>query len=101
MKRGTSVSSPGWYPDAVVNQREFAIERLFHWTISQVLALGIYSLANGNSYVSIGPVINVGKYTVIEAVQDVVAALFELRDEYIRFPETVAETTASIGTFQD
>ena len=44
---------------------------------------------------------NVGKSTVIEAVQAVVAALFELKDEYIHFPETVAETTASIGTFKD
>ena len=67
----------------------------------KVLALGIYRLAHGNSYVSIGPVFNVGKSTVIEAVQDVVAALFELKDEYIHFPQTVAETTASIGTFED
>ena len=29
------------------------------------------------------------------------AALLELKDDYIRFPETVAETTASVGTFQD
>lgn len=67
----------------------------------KVLALGIYRLAHGNSYVSIGPVFNVGKSTVIEAVQDVVAALFELKDEYIHFPETVAETAASIETFRD
>ena len=67
----------------------------------KVLALGIYRLAHGNSYVSIGPVFNVGKSTVIEAVQDVVAALFELKDEYIHFPQTVAETTASIGKFED
>ena len=67
----------------------------------KVLALGIYRLAHGNSYVSIGPVFNVGKSTVIEAVQDVVAALFKLKDEYIHFPQTVAETTASIGTFED
>jgi len=67
----------------------------------KVLALGIYRFAQGNSYASIGPVFNVGKSTVIEAVQDVVAALFELRDEYIHFPETVAETAASIETFQD
>lgn len=52
-------------------------------------------------HVSIGPVFNVGKSTVIKAVQDVVAALFELKDEYIHFPQTVAETTASIGTFED
>ena len=67
----------------------------------KVLALGIYRLAHGNSYVSIGPVFNVGKSTVIEAVQDVVGALYELKDEYIHFPETVAETAASIQTFRD
>ena len=68
----------------------------------QVLALEIYRLAHGNSYVSIGRVFNVGKSTVIKAVvQDVVPALFELKDEYIHFPQTVAETTASIGTFED
>ncbi|XP_022797524.1 protein ALP1-like [Stylophora pistillata] len=66
-----------------------------------VLALRIYRLAQDNSYVSIGPVFNVGKSTVIEAVQDLVAALFELKDEYIHFLQTVAETTASIGTFED
>ena len=64
----------------------------------KVLALGIYRLAHGNSYVSIGPVFNVGKST---AVQDVVGALFELKDEHIHFPETVAETAASIQTFRD
>lgn len=67
----------------------------------KVLALGIYRLAHGNSYVSIGPVFNVEKSTVIEALQDVVAALFELKGEYIHFPQTVAETTASIETFED
>nr|XP_058957133.1 uncharacterized protein LOC131784349 [Pocillopora verrucosa] len=67
----------------------------------KVLALDIYRLAHGNSYVSIRPAFNVGKSTVIEAVQDVVAALFELKDECIHFPQTVAETTASIGKFED
>ena len=38
----------------------------------KVLALGIYRLAHGNSYVSMGPVFDVGKGTVIEAVLDVV-----------------------------
>ena len=44
---------------------------------------------------------NVGKSTAIEAVQDVVNGLYELRDEYIKFPETLAEVNASIGTFAD
>lgn len=67
----------------------------------KLLALGISRLAHGNSYVSIGPVFNFGKSTVIEAVQDVVGALYELKDEYIHFPETVAETAASTQTFRD
>lgn len=52
----------------------------------KVLAIGLYRLAHGNLYISIGPSFNVGKSTVIEAVQDVVGALNELKDEYIRFP---------------
>jgi len=67
----------------------------------KVLALGLYRLGHGNSYVTIGPVFNVGKSTVIEAVQDVVNGLYELRNEYIKFPETVAETSTAIETFQD
>ena len=67
----------------------------------KVSALGIYMLAHGNSYISIGPVFNVGKSTVTEAVQDVLAALFELRDECIHFPETAAEIATSLETFQD
>ena len=38
----------------------------------KILAIGLYRLAHGNSYVSIAPVFNVGKSTIIEAVQDVV-----------------------------
>ena len=44
----------------------------------KILALGLYRLGHGNSYVSIGPSFNVGKATVIEAVQDVVEALYEI-----------------------
>ena len=38
---------------------------------------------------------------MIEAVQDVVEALYELRKEYIKFPESEAEFLAPIGTFED
>jgi len=34
----------------------------------KVLALGLYRLAHGNSYVSIGPVFNVGKSTTVQLV---------------------------------
>ena len=67
----------------------------------RILALGLYRLGHGNAYVSIGPSFNVGKATVIEAVQDVVEALYEMRNEHIKFPESEAETRAAIETFQD
>ena len=67
----------------------------------KVLTLGLYRLAHGNSYESIGPNFNVGRSTVLEAVQDVVEALFNLRNEYIKFPITEAETQVCIQTFQD
>ena len=38
--------------------------------IQKVLALALFRLAHGNSYISIAPAMNVGKSTVIEAVQD-------------------------------
>ena len=43
----------------------------------------------------------VGSTTAIEACQDVVEALYELRSEYIKFPTTVAETMWCIETFTD
>ena len=43
----------------------------------------------------------VGSTTAIEACQDVIEALYELRSEYIKFPTTVAETMRCIETFTD
>ena len=67
----------------------------------KTLALGLYCVSHGNSYVTIGPSFNVGKATTIEAVQDVVEALYEIRNEYIKFPETEAETVAATETFAE
>ena len=44
----------------------------------KILAIGLYRLAHGNSYVSIAPIFNIRKSTVIEAVQDVVNVLYDL-----------------------
>ena len=49
-----------------------------------VFAIGPYRLGHGNSYVSIGPTFNVGKSTVIEAVQDVVNAFFDASEQFIK-----------------
>lgn len=67
----------------------------------KVLALSLYCLAHRNSYESIGLVFNVGRSTVLDTVQDVVEALFYLRNDYIKFPSTEAETWRCIETFQN
>ncbi|PFX13820.1 putative nuclease HARBI1 [Stylophora pistillata] len=70
-------------------------------TPENVLACGLLRLAHGNSYKTIGPALNVGRTTAIEAYQDVVEALYDLRNEYIEFPTTVAETMRCRETFTD
>lgn len=67
----------------------------------KALALSLYCLAHRNSYESIGLVFNVGRSTVLDTVQDVVEALFYLRNDYIKFPSTEAETWRCIETFQN
>ena len=67
----------------------------------KVLALGLFRQAHGNSYISFARAMNVGKPTVIEAVQDVVKSLFDLRNEFIKFPETEQGTAALIRTFEE
>ena len=68
--------------------------------LEKILALGLYHLGHGNSYVSIGPSFNVGKATIIEVVQDVVEALYELRNEHIKFPVSEEETCVATETFE-
>ena len=48
-------------------------------TPEKLLALGLYRLAHGNSYITIGANFNVGKTTVIEAVQDVVEVIMRFK----------------------
>ena len=67
----------------------------------KVLAIGLFRLAHGNSYISTSPAMNVGKSTVVEAVQDVVEGLYDLWNEYIKFPETGAETASTVETFEE
>ena len=67
---------------------------------SKVLAIGLYRLAHGNSYISMAPTFCIGESTAIEAVQDVVEALYDIRNDHIKFPETQAEIEASIATFK-
>ena len=59
-------------------------------------SIGLYRLAHENSYGSIGPAMNAGKSTVVEAVQDVLNALFDARNHCIKFLRTAAETASCI-----
>lgn len=67
-------------------------EKYSHIARENVLTLGSYLLAHGNWYMRIGRNFNVGRLTALEAVQDVVEALFGLRNDYIKFPITEAES---------
>ena len=69
-------------------------------TPEKVLAIGIYRLAHGGSFENTGVAMNVGKTTAAEAFVDVINLLYDTRNDFIRFPITVAETAASIATFE-
>ena len=49
----------------------------------------------------IGLTFNVGKITVINTVQDVARALYELRDDHIKFSKNFVEITSSIQSFEE
>lgn len=66
----------------------------------KILAIGLHRLGHGSSYVAIGPNFNVGRSTVLEAVEDVVDILLELKDLYIKFPETEEQVIAARESFQ-
>lgn len=65
----------------------------------KVLAIGLYRLAHGSMYVSLAPAFSVGKSTVVEAVQDTVNTLFDLQNQYVKFPTTEAETEECAASF--
>ena len=58
----------------------------------KVLAIGLYRIAHGGSYDNTALAMNVGKTTVHEAFRDVVNALYDIRNDFIKLPVTVDET---------
>ena len=66
-----------------------------------VLAIGLYRLAHGGSFDNAGIAMNVGKATAHEAFTDVVNALNDFRNDFIKFPTNEAETRSSIATFEE
>ena len=82
MKRGTIQALFG-----ILTPLLTSWERIFDWGTGKGFSPGNIRLAHGNSYVSIGPIFNIGKSIVIEAIQEyVMAALSELKDESYTFP---------------
>ncbi|XP_020621230.1 protein ANTAGONIST OF LIKE HETEROCHROMATIN PROTEIN 1-like [Orbicella faveolata] len=67
----------------------------------KVLAIGLYRLAHGGSFENAGIAMNVGKATAREAFTDVVNALYDFRNDFIKFPANKVETRASIETFAE
>ncbi|XP_068706592.1 putative nuclease HARBI1 [Montipora foliosa] len=67
----------------------------------KVLAIGLYRLAHGGSFDNAGIAMNVGTATIREAFTDVVNALYDFRNDFIKFPTNEAETRASIATFEE
>ena len=65
----------------------------------KVLAIGLYRIAHGGSYDNTALAMNIEKNTVHEAFRDVVDALYDIRNDFIKLPLTVDETAASIATF--
>ena len=66
----------------------------------KILAIGLHRLGHGSSYVAIGPNFNVGRCTVLEAVEDVVDTLLKLKDLYFKFPETEEQIIVARESFQ-
>ena len=67
----------------------------------KVLAIGLYRLAHGGSFENAGIAMNVGKATAREAFTDVVNALYDFRNDFIKFPANEVETRASIETLEE
>ena len=67
----------------------------------KVLAIGLYRLAHGGSIENAGIAMNVGKATACEALTDVVNALYDLQNDFIKFPANEVETRAPIETFEE
>ena len=66
----------------------------------KVLAIGLYWITDGGSYDNTALAMNIEKTTIHEAFQDVVDALYDIRNDFIKLSLTVDEMAASIATFQ-
>ena len=52
----------------------------------KVLAIRLYRIAHGGSYDNTALAMNIGKTTVHEAFRDVVDALYDIRNDFIKLP---------------
>ena len=64
-------------------------------------AVGLWRLATGDSYRSCGLMFGIAKSTAIGVCQDFVQALCQLKDEFIKFPNTTAAVREKIEGFKE
>ena len=70
------------------------------------LAIGLYRLTHGRSFENAGIAMNVDTATAREAFTDVINALYDFRNDFIKFPNEAnasneVQTRASIETFEE
>ena len=64
-------------------------------------AVGLWRLATGDSYRLCGLMFGIAKSTAIGVCQDFVQALCQLKDEFIKFPNTTAAVREKIEGFKE
>ena len=69
--------------------------------LEKMLAIGLYCQAHGNFYVTIASNFNFGKTIIIEAVEDALDALCDIKHEYIKFPSMNRGKMATRQTFKN
>ncbi len=69
--------------------------------VEKRVAVGLWWLANGGSYRSIGQVFGISRSIVCRITKDFVGALVHLRDEFICWPKTPEACARSVSTFRN
>ena len=67
--------------------------------LTKRVAVALNWLATGNSYYSVGQVFGVSKPAVIKFTKIFIRAMYTIKNQYIKFPKSVAEIEKCIATF--
>lgn len=70
-------------------------------TPAQITMIGLKYLATGDSFSTLHDLFRVGFGTISRSVEEFVDAVYELRNDYIRFPQTPQELARSASKFSN